>query len=87
MSASLAVAPDSPEDEQLEFFDPRVYKQDLFSLAGANKHATDRELRPAQQVSGRFTGTVVGLSLEDFGNEKKTPTRVFKIIADYVELD
>lgn len=88
MNASEALAePPNYSTEQLEFFDVSVYKQSLFSLSGANKHAADRELAPGQQVSGRFTGAVVGLSLEGFASETSEPTRIFKITADFVELD
>lgn len=73
--------------EQLGFFDAGIYKQDLFSLSGANKHSTDRELRPGQQVSGRFTGAVVGLKLEGFASDDKKPTRIYLVTADYVQLD
>jgi hypothetical protein len=83
---AVTALPEMPEG-QLEFFDPSVYKESLFSLAGANKHSTDLELAPGQQVSGRFTGTVIGLSLEGFASMTATPTRVFKITADEVVLD
>jgi hypothetical protein len=87
MSTAAEALAEMPEEGQLDFFDASVYKEHLFSLSGANKHATERELRPAQRVSGRFTGAVVGLALENFADESKVPTRVFKISADYVELD
>jgi len=82
---ALAAAPD--EEGQLDFFDASVYRENLFSLSGANKHATERDLQPGQQVSGRFTGAVVGLSLEGFASQTDSPRRVYKVIADYVELD
>jgi len=86
VSAQLEEPPNLPHEQQ-SFFDPTVYQESYFSVAGKNKHSTDRELEPGQQVSGRFTGAVVGLNLVDFANEKKSPSRVFQIVADYVELD
>lgn len=88
MTASVtAIASHEPDDEgQLSFFDARAYKTYLFSLAGANKHSTEAPLKPGQHVSGRFTGTVVGASLEGFGSDTDSPRMVFKISADFVEL-
>jgi hypothetical protein len=87
MSATLEAVQDPNEEPgQLEFFDPKLYVQDLFSIGSTNKHSTDMELHPGQHVEFRGTGAVVGLLLEGFASDSAKPQRVYRIAADFVEL-
>jgi hypothetical protein len=92
LSANLAVAPDTPEETQLEFFDPALFNEPMFSLQKTSKFPTPRELKPRERVTGRFSGVVDGLVEDGFNainkdGTYKDPSKVFVIQADYVELD